>query len=48
MYVILMESNCNNYSIGDFATREDAENYIESKNLNIYSYLPIIVKKMAE
>jgi hypothetical protein len=45
-YVILMESNLNDYSIGDFATKEEAEKYIKSNGLNIYPYLPIIVKKL--
>lgn len=44
IYVINMQSNFNNYSIGDFATREDAENYIKTKNL-VYAF---IIKKMAE
>ena len=43
-YIILMQSNFNNYSIGDFTTREDAEKYIKSKNL-VYAF---IIKKMAE
>ena len=48
MYVIVMESSLNNYSIGDFATREDAENYIEDNGLDIYPHLPIIIEKMVQ
>lgn len=46
-YFICMQSNCINYSIGDFDTQEDAENYIKTKNLNVYAF-PIILKKMVE
>lgn len=46
VFIIQMESNLNNYSIGDFGTREEAEKYINDKGLDIYPYIPIIVKKM--
>lgn len=45
-YFICVQSNLNNYSIGDFDTQEDAENYIKTKNLDVYAF-PIILKKMA-
>lgn len=45
-YFICVKSNLNNYSIGDFDTQEDAENYIKTKNLDVYAF-PIILKKMA-
>jgi hypothetical protein len=46
IYVIWMESSINDYLIGDFATKEEAEKYIESKGLDIYPNIPIIIKKL--
>lgn len=46
-FFICMQSNLNNYSIGDFETKEEAENYIKNKNLSVYAF-PIIIKKMVE
>jgi hypothetical protein len=46
IYVICMQSNNNNYSIGNFDTQEEVENYIKTKNLDVYAF-PIILKKMA-